>query len=58
MSFGKPWQLVLQQGQIIGIYSASKQTPIKKSGFQSPYELFSEAKEYSDWKFIYTSSSI
>ena len=58
MSFGKPWQLVLQQGQIIGIYSASKQKPIKKSGFQSPYELFGEAEEYSDWKFIYTSSSI
>ncbi len=58
MAFGKPWQLVLQQGQIIGVYSASKQTPIKKIGFQAPYETFGEAAEYSDWKFIYTPGSI
>ncbi len=58
MAFGKPWQLVLQQGQIIGVYSESKQTPIKKIGFQPPYETFGEAAEYSDWKFIYTLGSI
>lgn len=58
MALGKPWQLVLQQGQIIGVYSASKQTPIKKIGFQPPYETFGEAAEYSDWKFIYTPGSI
>lgn len=58
MTFGKPWQLILQQGQIIGVYSASKQTPIKKVGFRPPYESFGEAAEYSDWKFIYTPGSI
>jgi type II secretory pathway pseudopilin PulG len=58
MALGKPWQLVLQQGQIIGVYSASKQTPIKKIGYEPPYETFGEAAEYSDWKFIYTPGSI
>jgi type II secretory pathway pseudopilin PulG len=58
MALSKPWQLVLQQGQIIGVYSASKQTPIKKVGFQPPYETFGEAVEYSDWKFIYTPGSL
>ena len=57
-AFGKPWQLVLQQGQIIGVYSESKQTPIRKIGFEPPYETFGEAAEYSDWKFIYTPGSI
>jgi type II secretory pathway pseudopilin PulG len=57
MGFGKSWELVLQQGQIIGVYSASKQTPIKKIGFQPPYETFGEAVEYSDWKFLYTPGS-
>ena len=57
MTLGKPWQLILQQGQIIGVYSASKQTPIKKVGFQPPYETFGEAAEYSDWKFIYSPGS-
>lgn len=53
MAFGKPWQLVLQQGQIIGVFSASKEAPIKKIGFEPPYETFGEAVEYADWKFIY-----
>ena len=58
MAFGKPLQLVLQQGQIIGVYSASKETPIKKTGFESPYETFGEAVGYSDWKFIYAPGSV
>jgi type II secretory pathway pseudopilin PulG len=52
------WGLVIQQGQIIGIYSTSKQAPIKKTGFLPQYETFGEAVEYSDWKFIYVPGSI
>lgn len=58
MMFGKSLQLVLQQGQIIGVFSASKEAPIKKIGFQAPYVTFGEATEYSDWKFIYAPGSI
>jgi type II secretory pathway pseudopilin PulG len=58
MTFGESWELVLQQGQIVGVHSKSKLEPIKKTGFLPPYETFGEAAEYSDWKFIYTPSSI
>ena len=58
MTFGKSWELVLQQGQIVGVYSKSKLKPIKKISFQPPYETFAEAAEYSDWKFIYTPGSL
>ncbi len=52
MTHGKPWGLIKQQDQIVGIYSTSKETPIKTSQFQPPYEGFAEAKTYSDWKFV------
>jgi type II secretory pathway pseudopilin PulG len=51
VTHGKPWGLIQQQGAIIGIYSTSKTVPLKKSGFPAPYEAFSEATSYEDWKF-------
>jgi type II secretory pathway pseudopilin PulG len=51
---GKPWGLIKQQGLIIGIYSTSETSSIKKNRFPSPYEKFSEAVNYQDWKFIAT----
>jgi type II secretory pathway pseudopilin PulG len=54
----KPWGLIMQQGQIIGVYSLSDKEPIKKTGFQTPYETFSEAVGYTDWKFIYVPGSV
>ena len=54
----KPWGLVTQQGQIIGVNSLSVQTPTKKSGFEPIYESFKTASEYSDWKFIYSPGTI
>jgi type II secretory pathway pseudopilin PulG len=58
MSREKTWGLEMQQGKIIGIFSLSKQNPIKKTGFQVQYQLFSSAKEYCDWKFIYIPGSL
>lgn len=52
------WGIALQQGQIIGIYSVSKQSPIKKTGFPLQYEVFSAAEKYSDWKFIYSPGTL
>ncbi|EUJ10010.1 hypothetical protein Meth11DRAFT_0820 [Methylophilaceae bacterium 11] len=46
------WGLVTQQGLIIGVYSQSHQAAIKKSGFPTAYESFSEATTYDEWKFI------
>lgn len=52
ISYGKPWELVRQGDQITGVYSTSKTSPIKKNGFPAPYESFSEATSYQDWKFV------
>lgn len=46
------WGLVTQQGLIIGVYSQSHRPTIKKSGFPTAYESFSEATTYDEWKFI------
>lgn len=47
------WVLIMQNQRIIGVHSQSSRKPIKKSGFPSLYENFSEAKSYQDWKFVY-----
>ena len=58
MSRNQPWGLVLQQGRIIGVYSTSQEKPIKTYGFSIGYEAFSEAAQYSDWRFVYTPGSL
>ncbi|WP_020167596.1 type II secretion system protein [Methylotenera sp. 73s] len=52
------WNLVLEQGQIRGVYSTAEAKPIKKFGFASTEESFSEAESYSDWRFIYAPGSL
>ncbi|MDH5480277.1 MAG: type II secretion system protein, partial [Nitrosomonas sp.] len=39
---------------IIGVYSLSEKTPIKKGGFPEHYKKFSDALTYQDWQFVYT----
>ena len=53
----KAWNLVLEQGQITGVYSTAESKPIKKTGFSSIEESFSEAATYKDWRFIYAPGS-
>lgn len=48
----QPWGLIKQQGLIVGLYSQSHQTAIKKSGFPNAYESFAEATTYDEWKFV------
>ncbi|MDP2402458.1 MAG: type II secretion system protein [Methylotenera sp.] len=52
------WGLVLQQGQIIGVYSTSELAPIKTTGFLPQYETFGAMAKYSEWKFTYTPGSM
>jgi type II secretory pathway pseudopilin PulG len=48
------WGTVLApDGRIMGVYSLSPQAPIKRAGFGWPYEGFSEAATYQDWRFVY-----
>jgi type II secretory pathway pseudopilin PulG len=52
MTHGKPWGLIKQQDSIIGIYSTSREEPIKKTQFPKSLESFAKANTYSDWKFM------
>jgi type II secretory pathway pseudopilin PulG len=58
VAFGEEWDLELQQGQIVGVYSKSELEPIKKVGFMPQYTAFGDAKKYSEWKFIYVPGSL
>ena len=53
MAYGKPFNLIKLNERIVGVYSSSTETPIKKSNFPTPYESFADAESYGDWKFVY-----
>lgn len=40
-------------GAITGVFSLAKETPIKRAGFTAEQQQFQQAKQYSDWKFVY-----
>ncbi len=52
---GKPeWGLVkAPNGAITGVYSLSKDTPLKKANFNQADQAFTGATEYDKWLFIY-----
>ena len=47
------WGLVKEQGRIIGVYSQSQQTPLKRI-FSEQFSTFNKAKTYSEWIFMAT----
>lgn len=47
------WGLVLQGDQILGVYSTSKDTPIKVANFQLADSFFADSTSYTDWRFVY-----
>jgi type II secretory pathway pseudopilin PulG len=52
------WGLVtLAEEGIVGVYSSSQDSPLKRSNFKAGLEGFADAKSYSDWKFIYVPNS-
>jgi type II secretory pathway pseudopilin PulG len=52
---GKPdWALVIQGDQILGVFSRSRDEPIKRANFQVADAFFSDSLTYSDWRFVYT----
>jgi type II secretory pathway pseudopilin PulG len=40
-------------GGIVGVYSLSDAEPMKKGAFLDRDQAFSNAKRYSDWRFVY-----
>ena len=57
---GKPeWGLVkAPDGSIIGVYSLSKDEPLKTAGFKGPDAGFADAVSYREWKFTYLPAAL
>lgn len=51
------WQLIRQQGRIVGVASPSAGTPIKVAGFPPEQAEFEHAARYADWQFIYSGNT-
>ena len=41
-------------GGIMGVYSKSEEVPIKTAGFPARWSAFEEARNYADWKFVFS----
>lgn len=53
------WGIVsAPEGGIMGVFSLSKSRPIKQDNFLQINSDFQGAKEYSEWKFVYTRSAL
>jgi type II secretory pathway pseudopilin PulG len=50
------WGLVEAPGGagIMGVYSKSEDVPIKTAGFPARWTSFEEARNYTDWKFVFS----
>jgi type II secretory pathway pseudopilin PulG len=58
MTGGADWGLMKgPEGEIVGVYSRSDETPVRQANFGPRYENFSGAQHYSDWKFLFVPDS-
>ena len=46
------WELIRQQGRIMGVASRSTDKPIKVAGFTEEQNGFEGATKYSEWRFL------
>jgi type II secretory pathway pseudopilin PulG len=54
MTMDGKWGLIKAPGgKIKGVYSLSKELPLKTADFQKDYAVFEKAGNYSDWRFVY-----
>lgn len=51
MTRTRDWELVVENGQIVGIHSRSERQPLKIAGFGPDEVGFEQAKTYADWIF-------
>ncbi|MDR0997375.1 MAG: hypothetical protein LBL69_06930, partial [Zoogloeaceae bacterium] len=47
------WGMIKIGGRIVGVYSHSRQKPIKQGNFEPDQSQFEGATTYSDWVFTY-----
>lgn len=50
------WGLVMQGDQILGVFSQSRDAPIKRANFRAADAVFADALSYADWRFVHTPS--
>ncbi|MBW1863002.1 MAG: type II secretion system protein, partial [Deltaproteobacteria bacterium] len=54
MDVDREWGFIMASGgRIKGVFSKSKEKPLKVGNFPAEYENFEKAKTYSDWKFVH-----
>lgn len=46
------WELIRQEGRIMGVASSSQEQPIKIAGFSPEQDDFEGAVSYAEWRFI------
>lgn len=57
MTGSEEWGVVRgPSGEIIGVFSRSEETPLKKANFRKVDASFENKERYSEWTFIYTPS--
>ena len=48
----RDWGLMTDvNGAIVGVYSQSREVPLKQDNFRDTFAAFAQARHYSDWKF-------
>jgi len=56
----RDWGLMTDaNGAIVGVYSQSREVPLKRDNFRDTFAAFAQARHYSDWKFsaVYTDTT-
>jgi type II secretory pathway pseudopilin PulG len=57
MTGKREWGLIRGPGdRIMGVYSLSRQAPLKRANFPPDYAAFRDAKDYTDWQFAYAAA--
>lgn len=57
MTGGVEWGLIKEQGRIVGVYSLSKDKPLKSAGFSESNQDFANAASYDEWRFSHAPSA-
>lgn len=48
----RDWGLITgPDGRIVGVYSQSREAPMKRDNFRDTFASFAQAEHYSDWQF-------
>jgi type II secretory pathway pseudopilin PulG len=51
----REWGIVRGPGEtVMGVYSLSRQTPMKRANFPQEYASFEQAESYAAWRFAYS----